>query len=53
MTVNDDIYVKNDAENLCRTACLWLIFSDRLWPELDIDLSKYDLRDYAAPLLDI
>ena len=34
--------------NMCRTACLWLLFSgDLLWPDLDVDLSRYDLCTHA------
>ena len=29
------------------------IFSDLLWPDLDLVLFKYDLRTHAVPLLDI
>ena len=29
------------------------ISSDLLWPDLDVDLFKYVLRNHAVPLLDI
>ena len=40
--------------NMCRTAYLWLLFSgDLLWPDLDLDISRYDLCTHAVFFSDI
>ena len=54
MTITIDICVQNDPENMCRTLCLWLLFhTDRLWPDLDIGLFKYDLHTHAVSFSEI
>ena len=37
-----------------RTACLWLLFSsDLLWPDIDLDLFRYDLCAHAVSFSNI
>ena len=53
MIITTYMFLQNEPENMCRTACLLFLFpSDLLWPGIDLKLLN-GLRTHAVSSLDI